>query len=197
MNQPQYPEQQPPGWGTPPLSGDGPPPQQPGWAAPPPQPPKKRSTGKTVGFGCLGVLIVAIIIAIAAALGGSSGDTSKNDPGTEDTSTSQPETSQSGKEKKEEPTRSQADIFKECVAQKGTPTEKTAVKHVTKVTGADEQNNILDSAEVFTDYTGAIAGPHAGDGKLIASAFATCYDSDNGLVTVYDKDGEILSNGNF
>ncbi|BCL18259.1 hypothetical protein ACPCBX_06250 [Streptomyces tuirus] len=179
MSQPQYPEQQPPGWG-----------------APPPQPPKKRSTGKAVGFGCLGLLIVAIIIGITAALGGSSED-SKKDPGTEDTSSSQPESNESEREKKEEPTRSQADIFKECVAQKGTPTEKTAVKHVTKVTGADERNNILDSAEVFTDYTGGIVGPHAADGKLIASAFATCYDSNNGIVTVYDKNGEILSNGNY
>jgi hypothetical protein len=65
------------------------------------------------------------------------------------------------------------------------------------VTGADEQNDILDSAEVFTDYSGGLLGPHAGDGKLIASAFASCYDSENGLVTVYDKNGEVLSNGNF
>ncbi|MER7479066.1 hypothetical protein ABTX60_15695 [Streptomyces sp. NPDC126510] len=147
-----------------------------------------------MGFGCLGILIVAIIIGIAVALGGSSEDTSNKVPGTEATSSSQPENSQNDKE---EPTRSQADIFKECVTQKGTPTEQTAVKHVTKVTGADEKNNILDSAEVFTDYTGGITGPHAADGKLIASAFATCYDSDNGLVTVYDKNGEMLSNGNF
>ena len=71
------------------------------------------------------------------------------------------------------------------------------MKHVTKVTGADKNNDILDTAEVFTDYTGGLIGPHASDGKLIASAFASCYESKNGLVTVYDEKGEILSNGNY
>lgn len=32
-----------------------------------------------------------------------------------------------------------------------------------------------------------------GEGKLIASAFTSCYESDNRLLTVYDKDGEILA----
>jgi hypothetical protein len=83
------------------------------------------------------------------------------------------------------------------VAKTGTATEKTAVKHVTKVTGADKRNDILDAAEVFTDFSGGLMGPHQGDGKLIASAFTSCYESDNGLVTVYDKDGEILANANY
>ncbi|MGW3723563.1 hypothetical protein [Streptomyces sp. NPDC000851] len=77
------------------------------------------------------------------------------------------------------------------------PRSKEAVKHVTKVTGADKRNDILDAPEVFTDFTGGLVGPHAGEGKLIASAFTSCYESDNGLVTVYDKDGEILANANY
>lgn len=93
--------------------------------------------------------------------------------------------------------KTQAEEFTACVANNGTPTEKAAVKHVTKVTGADKQNNILDSVEIYTDFTGGIMGPHQSDGKLIATAFTSCYESDNGLVTVYDKDGEILSNANF
>jgi hypothetical protein len=93
--------------------------------------------------------------------------------------------------------RSQARRFGDFVSRNGTPAEKAAATHVTKVQGADEQNDVLDSAEVWTDYTGGMMGPHASDGKLIASAFADWKDSRNGLVTVYDAEGEILSNGNF
>ncbi|MEU6080005.1 hypothetical protein [Streptomyces sp. NPDC047108] len=93
--------------------------------------------------------------------------------------------------------KSQADQFKDFVAKSGTPTEKAAVRHITKIQGAEEQNDILDSAEVYTDFTGGLMGPHQNEGKLIASAFADWKDSENGLVTVYDQDGEILSNGQF
>lgn len=93
--------------------------------------------------------------------------------------------------------KSPGEQFKAFVSKNGTPTEKDAVKHVTKVQGADEQNDILDSAEVHTDYTGGMFGSDASKGKLLASAFADWKDSKNGLVTVYDKDGEMLSNGNF
>lgn len=97
----------------------------------------------------------------------------------------------------EEATSTQAEQFQKCAAEKGTAGEKTAVKHVVKVTGADEHNGIADTADVFTNYTGGLIGPHAGDGKLIASAFASCYSSKNGLVTVYDKAGDVLANGNY
>jgi hypothetical protein len=45
-------------------------------------------------------------------------------------------------------------------------------------------------------------GPNAGKAKLVASLFAEFqedrgHDSQDGLVTVYDSDGEILSNGDF
>jgi len=198
----QYPQQ--PGWGTPPQQpqpGYGPP-QQPGWGAPPP-PPKKSPVGKIVGFGCLGIVALFVILAaIGAALGGNdSTDASTKDKAV--TVSDKPETaaekSAAAEPAKEEPAeeKSQAEQFKACVAKSGTSSEKKAVKHVTKVTGADKRNDILDSAEVFTDYTGGLLGENASDGKLIASAFASCYESDNGLVTVYDKDGEILSNGNY
>ncbi|MET9775404.1 hypothetical protein ABZ023_14285 [Streptomyces sp. NPDC006367] len=92
---------------------------------------------------------------------------------------------------------SQADRFKAFVEKNGTATEKQAVSHVTKVQGADEQNDILDTADVYTDFTGGIMGEGTGPAKLIASAFADWKDSDNGLVTVYDAEGEILGNGEF
>ncbi|MFE0574086.1 hypothetical protein ACFW21_18160 [Streptomyces albogriseolus] len=104
-----------------------------------------------------------------------------------------------GKEKAEkaEKKASQAEQFKAFVEENGTAQEKEAVSHVTKVQGADEQNDILDTADVYTDFTGGIMGEGTGPAKLIASAFADWKQSKNGLVTVYDADGELLGNGQF
>ncbi|MET9305107.1 hypothetical protein ACFY65_16535 [Streptomyces cellulosae] len=92
---------------------------------------------------------------------------------------------------------SQAEQFKAFVEENGTPQEKEAVAHVTKVQGADEQNDILDTADIYTDFTGGLMGEGSGPAKLIASAFADWKQSENGLVTVYDADGELLGNGQF
>ncbi|MGW5609372.1 hypothetical protein ACWEWI_25355 [Streptomyces sp. NPDC003753] len=197
MSQQHYPQQQP-GWDgqqQPNWSG----PQQPGYGTPPfqPQPPKKSKAGKIVGFGCLGIVALFILGGIVAAVGGGSSDstdTSNKDKAV--AASSKPKTDKAETTPAQE-TKSQAEQFKACVAKSGTPTEKKAAQHVTKVTGADKRNDILDSAEVYTDFSGGLMGPHQGDGKLIASAFTSCYESKNGLVTVYDKDGEILSNANY
>ncbi|MGW7073541.1 hypothetical protein ACWGII_41670 [Streptomyces sp. NPDC054855] len=149
-----------------------------------------------LGFGCLGVVALFVVIAaIAAATGGDSKDSTSSDKAA--TTNDKPGSGDAKKDPPAEDKGSQADQFKACVAKGGSSNEKAAAKHVTKVTGADKNNDVLDSAEVFTDFTGGLAGPHASDGKLIASAFGSCYDSENGLVTVYDKSGEILSNGNY
>ncbi|MEU9640407.1 hypothetical protein [Streptomyces sp. NPDC048188] len=92
---------------------------------------------------------------------------------------------------------SQAEQFKTFVRKNGSANEQDAVSHVTKVQGADEQNDILDAADVYTDFTGGIMGEGTGPAKLIASAFADWKDSENGLVTIYDADGELLGNGQF
>ncbi|TDT24478.1 hypothetical protein EV562_11892 [Streptomyces sp. BK208] len=92
---------------------------------------------------------------------------------------------------------SQAEQFKTFVKKNGSANEQDAVSHVTKVQGADEQNDILDAADVYTDFTGGIMGEGSGPAKLIASAFADWKDSENGLVTIYDADGELLGNGQF
>lgn len=80
MNQ-QYPQQpgpggaQQPGWGQQPQQPY--PPQQPGWGAPPP-PPKKTPVGMIVGLGCLGIVVLFVIIgAIGAVAGSDSSSTSK------------------------------------------------------------------------------------------------------------------------
>ncbi|MFG2949882.1 DUF1330 domain-containing protein [Streptomyces adustus] len=45
----------------------------------------------------------------------------------------------------------------------GTLTEKAEVEHVTKVTGTDKRNDILDWAEVWTDSTGGFLSDNAAD----------------------------------
>ncbi|MGW4201170.1 DUF4352 domain-containing protein [Streptomyces sp. NPDC004726] len=73
MSQPQYPQPQQPGWGG----------QQPGFGAPQPQPqPPKKPVGKIVGLGCLGVVVLFVLIGIAAALGGGDGDKNEDNAGT-------------------------------------------------------------------------------------------------------------------
>ncbi|GHJ99745.1 DUF4352 domain-containing protein [Streptomyces sp. NPDC003753] len=80
MSQQQYPQQQP-GWGDQQQPGwNGP--QQPGYGAPPPfqpQPPKKSNAGKVIGFGCLGVVAVAVVIGIVSAVVGSGGGSTVTD----------------------------------------------------------------------------------------------------------------------
>lgn len=69
---------QQPGYGYPPPGQ----PQQPGWGhpTPPPQQPKK-SVGKIVGFSCLGIVGLFVVLGIAGALiGGESGDKTTKDP---------------------------------------------------------------------------------------------------------------------
>ncbi|USQ85963.1 hypothetical protein NFX46_20900 [Streptomyces phaeoluteigriseus] len=191
----QYPQQQP---------GQPYPPQQPVPGAPFPQPPKKRSAGKIAGLGCAGIFGLFVIIGVATSGGSDSTDNSAKDKAvaaSDKPKSSAPKDAPKDEAAKEkapaQATKTQAEKFQACVAKTGTATEKAAVKHVTKVTGADKRNDILDAAEVFTDFSGGMMGPHQGEGKLIASAFTSCYESDNGLVTVYDKDGEILANANY
>ncbi|MFE9833962.1 hypothetical protein ACFYP4_02265 [Streptomyces sp. NPDC005551] len=187
----QYPGQQPqqPQWGT----------QQPQYG-PPPVAPKKKSLGKKIGLGCGGIFAVFVLIGIIAAVAGGGDDKDSNADKTS-TSNSQPA---KGDDKKKDgkpaPARkelSQAEQFKAFINKNGTASEKAAAKHITKVQGADKQNDILDAPEIYTDFSGGLVGPHQGEGKLLASAFADWKDSENGLVTVYDKDGELLANGNF
>ncbi|MEU9655546.1 hypothetical protein [Streptomyces chartreusis] len=201
----QYPQQ--PGYGPPqqPTQPGYGYPQQPGWGGPPPQPPKKRSIGKILGI--TGAVLVGLIVIGAIAGGGDdSTDKSNKDKAVAATSdkpkaAEEPAAEEPAKEEpaKEEPAadESQAEQFQACVAKSGTDSEKSAVGHVTKVTGTDKTNDILDAAEVFTDYKGGFLSENAGDAKLIASAFASCYESKNGLVTIYGSDGDMIANGNY
>lgn len=197
----EYPQQpQQPNWGQQPTQPGYGYPQQPGY--PQPQPPRKRSIGKILGITA--AVFVGLIVIGAIAGGGSddSTDTSNKDKAVAASSdkpkaAAEDAADKPAEEKAPAEDKSQAEQFKDCVAKSGTPAEKTAVKHVTKVTGADKSNDILDAAEVFTDFTGGFMSENNGDAKLIASAFASCYESKNGLVTVYGSDGDMISNGNY
>ncbi|MYY11891.1 hypothetical protein GT204_24035 [Streptomyces sp. SID4919] len=94
---------------------------------------------------------------------------------------------------------SQATQFKAFVNKNGTPKEKDAVSHVTKVQGAEDVDGLLNTADIYTDYTGGLMGQGMGPSKLLASAFADWRKTDDGggLVTVYDADGEMIGNGNY
>jgi len=103
------------------------------------------------------------------------------------------------KAEKTEKAQSQADQFRACIQKTGMVAEKTGGMHVTKVLGA-AQGETFALAEVWTNYVGGMMGGDAPKGKVLASAFAGCYksaDGKSGLVTVYDANGEILSNGNY
>lgn len=153
-----------------------------------------------------GVFAFLIVVGIAAGGGDDSADTKADTVATApDKADAKPAAPAKDKEAEKPASEdgpvpkklSQADEFKVFINENGTAAEKAAAKHIVKVQGADSDNGILDSADVYTDYPGGMMGPHQGDGKLLASAFADWKDSENGLVTIYDKDGELLSNGNY
>lgn len=167
------------------------PPQQPGYPQPP-VPPKKRSKAK---LGCLGVLAVIVIGGIASAVGSGSDDSSV---GAASTGSSKGTSSS----KTAAPQQSTVDAFKAYVKKHESAKTRQAATHVTKVQGADKNNDILDTADIYTNYTGDLVSADAGNAKLLASAFADFQASrgkasKNGLVTVYNADGDILSNGNY
>ncbi|MGW0783885.1 hypothetical protein [Streptomyces sp. NPDC002913] len=223
----QTPQGQDPYQGQPPYQGQAPYQGQPPYAGAPggypgaPVPPQRKSwnrrhTALAVIGGLFGVFFVLVVI-IGIVAGGDTdpGSTASDTVATSpsDAADAKPGEEEAGaepavpaKEAAEEPAPkpapekkelTQADEFKAFIAKNGTPAEKAAAEHIVKVQGADSDNGILDAADVYTDYAGGLMGPHQGDGKLLASAFADWKDSENGLVTIYDKDGELLSNGNY
>jgi hypothetical protein len=100
-------------------------------------------------------------------------------------------------------TKSTVEQFRAFVKKNGTDGEKTAVTKVTKVQGADKNNDILDAPEIHTSIKGDMMDSDAtGAAKLLASAFADFQadrgmSSKNGLVTVYNASGDMIGNGKF
>jgi len=101
------------------------------------------------------------------------------------------------------PSKSVADQFAAYVAKSGTANEKAAAKHVVKIQGGDDNNDIADTADIHTDLKGDLMDQGVtGSAKLLSSAFADFQesrgkDSKNGLVTVYNASGDIIGNGQY
>lgn len=166
----------------------------------PAPPPPRRNTGLIVGLGCAGATVLVLVASCTAAVVSSSGDDKPTKSAVQADTTRSPKprpTATSTARPKDTVKTSEADRFKECAAKEGTDAEIEAVSHVTRVTGVDDMNNILDAADVYTDLTGDMFGPAGNSAQLISAVFSACYDSENGLVTVYSKSGEILGNDNF
>ncbi|WP_435601323.1 hypothetical protein [Streptomyces sp. C10-9-1] len=173
---------------------------------PPPPPKKGLSNWAIAGITVGGVFAFLIILGIAFGDGEPAETATSAKPDTAAAAPKNPVDDKPAAEEEpkeeapqEEPKKeaTQAEQFRAFVEENGTPAEQDAVTHVVKVQGADSNNNILDTAEIWTDYTGGLLGPNASKGKILASAFADWKQSKNGLVTVYDEQGEILSNGNY
>jgi hypothetical protein len=147
------------------------------------------NTKQKIFAGLVGAATVIILGSVAAGEGASDKVAVQPQIGTATSYAPQPTT--------EENKSTKAQLFRDCVAKGGLATEKAATKHVTKVKVADKMNNVLDTADVFTDLKGDMFGPNGGKAKLIASAFADCFKSENGLVTVHSESGELLATGNF
>lgn len=166
--------------------------------APPPQQPKKK--GKKWLYILIGAAVFLVII-VAASSNGSKG-TSDDTSGTSNAKTSHTSAPKDTGKKADKPAQSPVEAFQAYVGKHGSTAERAAVKHVTKVQGADEKNDILDQADIYTDFSGDLVSGDAASGKLIASAFRDWQssrgkESKNGLVTVYNKSGEMLSNGKY
>lgn len=150
--------------------------------------------------------IFAAAVALIGATAACEEGTTDTDPGSKDSVSAGKESGKSDDAKsKEDAPKSAVEEFTAYVNANGTGPEKTAAKHVTKIIGADGDNDILDTAEIHTDYTGSIMDLDSGvsgSGKLLASSFAEWQksrgkDSKNGLVSVYNASGDLISNGQY
>jgi hypothetical protein len=141
-----------------------------------------------------GVAVLVVASAVASA-GGDDGKTATPSPKPNAAPTAPAKTEGDTNPQPDPVRKTPLQEFQACVAKGGTATEKAAVKHVVKLSGMDDWNGILDNPKAFTDYMGGIR--RGADATLIASAFADCYKSDNGLLTVYTSDGHVAGNGQF
>ncbi|MFF4927374.1 hypothetical protein ACFY2H_00415 [Streptomyces griseofuscus] len=181
------------------------------WTPRPTEEPKKQglSKGWKIALGVFGGLFVIVLLGNLA--GGK--DKTKSTATATSSSTQQEETpvqkaqreiaekksseSVKGNSTPAQQGMTETERFKALVRDHGTTGEKAAVEHVTKVQVKSKMNNILDTAEVFTDFSGGMMGSDSGQCNLIASAFADAYTSENGLVSVNGEDGKLICTGNF
>lgn len=154
------------------------------------------SSKKVQAFAIAFASVVALgIVATAVADSGGDGTTTKPTPAPNAAPKAPTEDKVEGDTQPQPPLKS-IEGFKACIQQKGMVAEKTAGTHVTKLSGMDDWNGILDNPKIWTNYKGGFAA-HAAEGNVLASVFADCYKSKNGLVTVYGEDGHVIGTGQF
>ncbi|MER8002051.1 DUF4352 domain-containing protein [Streptomyces sp. NPDC095613] len=150
-------------------SGWGQQPTQPGWGPQPPTP-KKSSAGKIVGFSCLGIIGLFVIIGIIGAVLGGASDDSESGGKTAATQDAQPDKAddeKAGKEKdepKEEPAKdapvtvkAKKVDFKKTILADGS--DYTSVQ-VTVTNGGDKE---LDVNPLYFSITDTEGSKHAAE----------------------------------
>jgi hypothetical protein len=138
-------------------------PQQPGWGQQPPPAPKKK-TGKIIGFGCLGIVGLFVLIAIIAAV--ASGGDDGNESSTTKPAATQGDTKKDEpkKEEKEEPakkapvtvTGKQVDFKKSVLAQGDNYTS-------VQVTITNNSKNDIDINPLYVTITDTDGSKHTAE----------------------------------
>lgn len=110
----------------------------------------------------LGVVAGIVVISACSAATDDKGSNSSSDKGTSVSDTAGKKADKkTSKQPEKKAAGSQADQFKAFVNKNGSAKEKAAVTHITKVQGADKQNDIMDTADIYTDFTGGLMGEGA------------------------------------
>ena len=181
MSQPQYPQQQPgwdgpqnqPGWGGP----------QQGWGAPPPQPPRKSSVGKVIGFGCLGLVTVIALIGVISAVamsGGSSGDSITSKPASSAPKGGKPTSGKAGDTVKKS---DQAAKVGDTISLKGTGDGSKLDVTVVKVADPAKSSDEFMTPEAGKRYVGV-------QFRLVNTGSAAYDDSPSNGAQVADSGGQ-------
>lgn len=159
------PDRQPqqPGYGYPPPGQP-----QPGYGYPPPPPPRKSPAGKIIGFSCLGVVGVVLLIGIAGALAGGT-DSAKDakEPAAPPAAASSPAakapqvTSAAPAEKKQQPVvvAAKKTAFKPNILSKDSGETYTSVS----VTVTNNSTKTISVNPLYFSITDTTGGKHAAE----------------------------------
>ncbi|WP_103533846.1 DUF4352 domain-containing protein [Streptomyces sp. SM11] len=133
-------------------------PQQPGWGQQPPQPPKKGKTGKIIGFGCLGIVGLFVLIAAVASGGDDSPESSTAPPAATqgDTKKDEPKGGEPAKKAPVTVTAKQVDFRKSVLAQGD---DYTSVQ----VTITNNSKNDIDTNPLYVTITDTDGSKHTAE----------------------------------
>lgn len=155
---------------------------------------RKTFTRATLSVGAVGVL----------ALGGISCAAEEETPKPPESNSQDVQREYEEKKQKESKQEQQQDSrnqevvdFKAFVTSNGTPQEQEAVNHVTKI----KSDEWMATADIHTDLTQdkGLSTKGMDMGNLISSSYAEFNPTDegDGMVTIYDSSGGVLTIGNY